>query len=110
MKLRPSVRDLFPKATGEVVRHAVVRVGASQRLLHRVPWATIVESQETQGEYRWQPDRSVPATVFMRVEVSDAAGNIGHAVTEKEIVVTASRVVGKLRAVKSIAPAANAGP
>ncbi len=74
------------------------------------PWATIVESQETQGEYRWQPDRSVPATVFMRVEVSDAAGNIGHAVTEKEIVVTASRVVGKLRAVKSIAPAANAGP
>ncbi len=52
----------------------------------------------------------MPATVFMRVEVSDAAGNIGHAVTEKEIVVTASRVVGKLRAVKSIAPAANAGP
>jgi hypothetical protein len=60
------------------------------------PWATIADGLAGQGEHRWQPDRGVPARVFVRVEVTDAAGNVGAASSAEAITVAAPRVVGKL--------------
>ena len=60
------------------------------------PWATIAESLNTQGEHRWQPSRNVPARVFVRVEATDAAGNVGVATTAEAVIIATSRVVGKL--------------
>jgi hypothetical protein len=64
------------------------------------PWGTIAEGLEAQGEYRWQPERGTPARVYIRVEASDAAGNIGRGTTAEPVTVAMPRVVGKLGGVK----------
>jgi len=66
------------------------------------PWGTIAEGLEAQGEYRWQPERGTPARVFIRVEASDAAGNIGRGTTPEPVTVAMPRVVGKLGGVKVV--------
>ena len=68
------------------------------------PWTTIAESLENSGEHLWQPPRGVPARVFVRIEASDAAGNLGSVTTPQAVVVAAPRVVGKLGGVR-VAPA-----
>jgi hypothetical protein len=70
------------------------------------PWATVVDSAENHGEYRWQPDRSVPAKVFVRVEVTDAAGNLGAASSAEAVAVSQSRFVGRLGGLKPLPPPA----
>jgi hypothetical protein len=69
------------------------------------PWGTIAEGLEAQGEYRWQPERGTPARVYIRVEASDAAGNIGRGTTPEPVTVAMPRVVGKLGGVKVLPPA-----
>jgi len=69
------------------------------------PWTTIAESLDTQGEYRWQPLRTTPSRVHVRVEATDAAGNVGFATTSGPVVVVTPRVVGKLGGVTTL-PAA----
>ena len=69
------------------------------------PWATIAENLECQGEYRWQPDRSVPARVYLRIEVADAAGNTGTASSPEAVTLATQRFVGKLGGLRT-APAA----
>jgi len=66
------------------------------------PWATITTAVDNQGEYRWQPDRATPARVYLRVEVSDAAGNVGAVTSPEPVTVTASRVVGRLGGVRTL--------
>lgn len=73
------------------------------------PWATIAAGLENQGEHRWQPDRSVPARVFIRVEAADAAGNVGAATTAEPVDVAQSRVVGKLGGLRPL-PSATPDP
>jgi len=70
------------------------------------PWATIVERADNQGEHRWQPDRSVPAKVFVRVEVTDAAGNLGVASSAEPVAVSQSRFVGRLGGLRPLPPPA----
>ena len=60
------------------------------------PWATIVEGVDGTGEYRWTPDRTVPARVFVRIECRDAAGNMGHASSREPVMLSAPRPVGRL--------------
>jgi len=79
------------------------------------PWATIVADLETQGDYRWQPGRSVPARVFLRIEAGDAAGNVGTASTADAVAVAASRLVGRLGGLRAepqspTQPASQGGP
>ncbi|MFM9058798.1 MAG: hypothetical protein ACKOSQ_06730 [Planctomycetaceae bacterium] len=68
------------------------------------PWATILDGAENQGEHRWRPDRSVPARVFVRVEVTDAAGNLGTASSPEAVAVSQSRFVGRLGGLKPLPP------
>ena len=66
------------------------------------PWATIATSLDNQGEYRWEPDRAAPARVYLRVEVSDAAGNVGAITSAEPITVTTSRTVGRLGGLRTL--------
>ena len=66
------------------------------------PWATIATAVENQGEYRWQPDRATPARVYLRIEVADAAGNVGAATSPEPVTVSTSRVVGRLGGVRTL--------
>jgi hypothetical protein len=66
------------------------------------PWATIAAGIENQGEYRWQPDRATPARVYVRVEVADAAGNVGAATSPEPVTVSTARIVGRLGGVRTL--------
>jgi hypothetical protein len=66
------------------------------------PWATIAAAVDNQGEHRWQPDRTTPARVYLRVEVTDAAGNVGAATTPEPVTVATSRIVGRLGGVRTL--------
>ena len=66
------------------------------------PWATIAAGIDNQGEYRWQPDRATPARVYVRVEVADAAGNIGAATSPEPVTVSTARIVGRLGGVRTL--------
>ncbi|RLS34778.1 MAG: hypothetical protein DWH79_03650 [Planctomycetota bacterium] len=83
-------------------------VPRSVRLLHSPspdgPWATIAEALDSQGEYRWQPERGCLPRVYIRAEAADAAGNIGRGTTPEPVTVFVPRVVGKLGGVKLLAP------
>lgn len=60
------------------------------------PWATIASAQPATGSYRWQPHRSLPSRVFVRVEMPDAAGNIGGRITAEPVAVRTARFPGTL--------------
>ena len=94
---------------GVMIRYAArdqLLVPRSLKLLYSPsvdgPWATIAEGLEPQGEFRWQPDRTAPAKVFIRAEATDAAGNTGRGTTPTEVVIWAARVVGKLGGIKAL--------
>ena len=60
------------------------------------PWATVADGLEATGRYLWNPDRSVPARVYLRIEVADTAGNVGAAVTTEPVPVGGGRPIGQL--------------
>ena len=66
------------------------------------PWATIAKDLDNQGEHRWQPDRATPSRVYLRLEVTDVAGNIGAATSPEPVTVSASRLVGRLGGVRAL--------
>ena len=66
------------------------------------PWTTIAEGLDGQGEHRWQPARTTPTKVHIRVEAADAAGNVGFATSPGPVPVTTPRVVGKLGGVTTL--------
>ena len=68
------------------------------------PWATIATALDNQGEYRWQPDRATPARVYLRIEVTDAAGNVGAVTSPEAVTVSTTRVVGRLGGVRTQPP------
>jgi hypothetical protein len=66
------------------------------------PWATIATAVDNQGEYRWQPDRATPARVYLRIEIADAAGNVGAVTSPEPVTVSTTRVVGRLGGVRTL--------
>jgi len=66
------------------------------------PWATIAADLPAEGSYRWEPGRSVPARVFVRVEAVDAAGNRGSADSAEAVSVAPTRVQGRLGGVRTL--------
>jgi len=60
------------------------------------PWATIASGRDNQGEHRWQPDQAAPARVFVRIEVTDAAGNTGSATSAEAVAIAQSKFTGRL--------------
>ncbi len=96
-------RDEPAAGDGLVIRYAVrdpLLPSDAVRLVYSPnadgPWATIATGLANEGEHRWEPARSVPARVYVRVEATDAAGNAGHAATAEPISVAPTRFGGRL--------------
>lgn len=94
---------------GVVIRygsHDTLLAPRSTRLLFSPhadgPWATITSQAENQGAFTWRPDRGVPARVYLRVEVADAAGNVGSTTSAEPIAVAPSRFTGRLGDLKPL--------
>ena len=60
------------------------------------PWATIATAQAINGTFNWKPHRSLPSRVFVRIEMPDAAGNIGESTTLDPITLRTARFIGTL--------------
>ena len=60
------------------------------------PWATIATAQAINGTFNWKPHRSLPSRVFVRIEMPDAAGNIGESTTLEPITLRTARFIGTL--------------
>jgi len=87
LRIRHASRDAVPAARGGRLLYSPHPAG---------PWVTIAADLEGSGEYRWEPDRGVPARVYLRAEVVDAAGNVGSATTSHPIAVSGGRLEGRL--------------
>jgi len=66
------------------------------------PWTTIADGLATQGTHHWQPPRTTPARVHVRVEAADAAGNVGFATSAGAVAVATPRVTGSLGGVTAL--------
>ena len=71
------------------------------------PWSTLAEGIDCEGTHRWQPDRATPPRVYIRVDVSDVAGNVGHAVTPEPVALS-GRVTGRLGGLRELPAAGGA--
>jgi hypothetical protein len=96
-------RDESGPADALVIRYAArdpLLPSNSVRLLYSPnaegPWATIVSGAANEGFHRWEPGRTVPARVHLRVEAIDAAGNKGIAVGDEAVSVAPTRFGGRL--------------
>jgi hypothetical protein len=68
------------------------------------PWMPIITQLENTGRYVWKLPNGVPARVWLRVEASDLAGNVGSARTA-EAVAVGPGTGGQADAVLTAAPA-----
>jgi hypothetical protein len=66
------------------------------------PWATIATGIANEGSHRWVPGKSVPARAFLRVEATDAAGNLGSTVSAEPVSVAPTRVPGRLGSLRPL--------
>ena len=96
-------RDESGPADALIIRYAAndpLLPDNSVRLLYSPnaegPWATIVAGATNAGEHRWEPARSVPARVYIRIEATDAAGNKSFAVGDEAVSVAPTRFGGRL--------------
>ncbi len=92
-----------------IIRYAArdpLLTGNSVRLMYSPnpsgPWATIAAGLANEGMHRWEPGKSVPARAFLRVEATDAAGNLGSAVSAEPVSVAPTRVPGRLGSLRAL--------
>jgi hypothetical protein len=57
----------------------------------RGPWTTIVANVENSGRYQWQMPSAVPGKLYVRIEASDLAGNVGLAQSPNAIMLDTSQ-------------------
>jgi hypothetical protein len=112
---RVEIQNAARDAAGDTIAiryaaHDPLLAPRSVRLLYSPhaegPWATIADHLENQGAHDWKPDRGVPTRVFVRIEATDAAGNVGAATSSEPIAVARTRFVGRLGGVRPVPPAA----
>jgi hypothetical protein len=80
----PSVQVTW-KATDKNLGHRPISLSYSDK--ETGPWQTIASQMENTGQYTWQVPTTLPGRLFLRVEASDLAGNVGMAVTSKPVVI-----------------------
>ena len=61
------------------------------------PWTTIQHGLINTGAYRWNVDPQVPAQVYLRLEVTDRAGNMAVVQTPQPIPLDLGRVEARLQ-------------
>jgi hypothetical protein len=69
------------------------------------PWTPITGWIENSGQYLWSFQPSAPRSVFLKLEVRDAAGNINAAVSDRPLLLDTSRPTARILDVESVQPA-----
>lgn len=69
------------------------------------PWSTAAANLPNTGEFCWRLQRHLPERLYLRVEVTDQAGNVGAAVSQQPVHLQAPPPVGRLRGVRPTEPA-----
>jgi hypothetical protein len=65
------------------------------------PWSTVANGLENSGRHAWPIDNQTPPQIFLRLEVRDAAGNIGAAEMSAPIIIDQSSPSIRIRDVRS---------
>ncbi len=66
------------------------------------PWTRIATGLENTGHYVWIPDREMPETVYLRLEVRDAAGNVKAVDAPHAVAVRLQQPQGRVRNVRPV--------
>lgn len=61
------------------------------------PWTSMANGLENTGRYTWQLTGSLPQRIYLRLEVHDAAGNMGVYETPEPVTLDLSRPAAQLR-------------
>jgi hypothetical protein len=61
------------------------------------PWTTMVNGLENSGQYAWQLAGSLPPRMYLRLEILDAAGNLGLYETPEPVSLDLSSPAAQLR-------------
>ncbi|HMO35893.1 MAG TPA: hypothetical protein PKA06_07620, partial [Gemmatales bacterium] len=51
------------------------------------PWQEIVKNQPNTGSFPWRVPQNTPYQVYLKIEVTDVAGNIGQFITQEPVLV-----------------------
>jgi hypothetical protein len=63
------------------------------------PWTTFAAGLPNSGQHYWTIDPRTPRQLFLRIEVRDDAGNLGHAQTNEPVSLEGLAPKGRIRAV-----------
>lgn len=66
------------------------------------PWSALASGLENSGRYAWRLDHRVGEQVYLRLEVSDAAGNVQVFDTPQAISIDRARPQGRIRYVRPL--------
>ena len=66
------------------------------------PWTTIASGLDNSGQYGWKLDRRVPDRVYLRLEVSDEAGNLTAVESADPVSLNPSQPTGRIRGVRPL--------
>lgn len=70
------------------------------------PWQPIAANLDNSGQYTWTVGRGVPGLVYLRLEVQDAAGNLGIFEAPQPVAVDRQRPSGRIRDIRPVGPSA----
>ncbi len=68
----------------------------------RGPWSPIASGLENSGSYTWRHEDRVGPVIFVRMEVRDEAGNIGHFDWTEPVSLDRSRPEGRIHGVRAL--------
>lgn len=68
------------------------------------PWKTIVEKHANVGRFEWRIPSDIPPQVFLRLEVTDMAGNVAQSITRDPVVVDLQEPTVKIKGLKGAVP------
>jgi hypothetical protein len=77
------------KASDKNLGHKPISLSYSEK--DTGPWINIATGMENTGQYTWQLPPNSPGRLYMRVEATDLAGNLGSAQTSKPVVIDMSQ-------------------
>ncbi|MEL7263737.1 MAG: hypothetical protein AAFP69_02840, partial [Planctomycetota bacterium] len=66
------------------------------------PWRPIATRQTNSGQYQWPADPRLPRRIYLRVEATDQAGNVGSATLQRPIDVQGLAPKARIRGFRSI--------
>ncbi|HEV7280020.1 MAG TPA: hypothetical protein VGN57_07380 [Pirellulaceae bacterium] len=67
------------------------------------PWQSIAQGLPNAGQYFWKVDPRAPASVYLKIEVTDAAGNVGSDRTLDSIDLRGLVPSGRIRGISPVA-------